>query len=362
MSSDLISLMPWHSNSLTQQSSSPRAAAHTAMETKAMRAFILLLAVCFTAAGAHGEPTTWQREGWNKTDFARTRISWNEIVSGGPPRDGIPPIDQPTFVPAAADKDLAANEPVIGLEIDGDARAYPLRILIWHEIVNDTVGGAPVAVTYCPLCNSSVVFDRRVGARVFDFGTTGKLRNSDLVMYDRQTESWWQQFTGESIVGEMVGTELKLVPARLESFADFRARHANGRVLVPNDPNFRRYGQNPYVSYDSARSPFLFYGELPKNIEPMARVVVVRRGQEPPLIVTLEHVRRHGSIKVGRIELAWKAGQASAVDTAEIARGRDVGSIVAEEIADSGTRRPLVYDVTFAFVAHAFHADVPIRD
>src|SRR5262249_29463504 len=144
---------------------------------------------------------------------------------------------------------MSDNEPVISLALDGDARAYPIRILIWHEIVNDVVADTPVAVTYCPLCNAALVFRRTLDNRTFDFGTTGKLRNSDLVMYDRQTESWWQQFTGEAIVGVMSGGKLRLIPSRLDSFARFRQRHPDGRVLVPSNPNARKYGANPYVGY-----------------------------------------------------------------------------------------------------------------
>ena len=182
------------------------------------------------------DPARRQQEGWTKTEFNKARVSWEEIVSGGPPKDGIPSIDDPMFKSVVEDKELTPSDPVVGLAIGGDARAYPLRILIWHEIVNDTVAGVPVTVTYCPLCNSAVVFDRRVPPHVLDFGTTGKLRNSDLVMYDRQTESWWQQFTGEAIVGALTGTQLKLLPARLESFAEFKARHPAGQLLVPTDP------------------------------------------------------------------------------------------------------------------------------
>ena len=160
------------------------------------------------------------------------------------------------FKSVVDDKELTPSDPVIGLAIGGDARAYPLRILIWHDIVNDTVAGVPVTVTYCPLCNSAIVFDRRVPPHVLDFGTTGKLRNSDLVMYDRQTESWWQQFTGEAIVGALTGTQLKLLPARLESFAEFKARHPAGQLLVPTDPKKRDYGRNPYVGYDLSAGPF----------------------------------------------------------------------------------------------------------
>jgi hypothetical protein len=213
-----------------------------------------------------------------------------------------------------------------------------------------------LAATYCPLCNSAIVFDRRVGERLLDFGTTGKLRNSDLVMYDRQTETWWQQFTGEAIVGELLGAELKLVPALLEAFADFKARHAAGRVLVPNDPSKRRYGANPYAGYDTAAAPFLYRGDMPKGIEPMARVVVVRTSRAKPVIVALDHLRKSGTLTLEGVRLAWKAGQSSAVDHAEIAKGRDVGTV--EATNSQGTLLP--YDVTFAFVAHAFHPDVPI--
>ncbi len=313
------------------------------------------------ASAALADPATWKKEGWTKTDFTRAKIKWEEILSGGPPKDGIPSIDRPDFKAVAEIRDLAPNEPVIGLEIAGDARAYPLRILIWHEIVNDVVGERPVTVTYCPLCNSAVVFDRRVGGRLLDFGTTGKLRNSDLVMYDRQTESWWQQFTGEAVVGELLGDELKLIPARLESFAEFTARHPTGKVLVPNSPSMRRYGTNPYVSYDTSRAPFLYRGSMPEGIEPMARVVVVKADRSKPVIVSLEHLRKLGAVSLKGVRLTWRAGQTSALDVAQIAKGLDVGTVEAVSDAPESKGALLPYDVTFAFVAHAFHPDVPIE-
>ena len=319
---------------------------------------IAIAATCAVAARA--DPATWRAEGWVKTDFARTSIDWSDILSGGPPKDGIPSIDQPKFVAIADDKDLAAVEPVIGLEIGGDARAYPLRVLIWHEIVNDTVGGTPVTVTYCPLCNSAIVFDRRSAGRVLDFGTTGKLRSSDLVMYDRQTESWWQQFTGEALAGELLGTKLKLVPSRLESFAQFKMRHPEGKLLVPADPAFRPYGSNPYAGYDTSVSPFLYRGDLPEGLEPMARVAVARREGGKPVIVLLEALRKAGTLKVTDVEFSWTGGQSSAVDTPEIAKGRDVGTVDAAEVVAGGLRRQLTVDMTFAFVAYAFHPDVAI--
>jgi hypothetical protein len=163
-----------------------------------MREVAVALVFWMTAGAPLGaEPAHWRLE-WPNTDFTRHSVDLEEIIPGGPPKDGIPSIDGPEFVPVA-EAALPENEPVIGLVVSEDARAYPLRILIWHEIVNDVVGGVPVAVAYCPLCNTGLVFDRRVGEEVLEFGTTGKLRRSDLVMYDRTTESWWQQFLGEAI-------------------------------------------------------------------------------------------------------------------------------------------------------------------
>jgi hypothetical protein len=311
-------------------------------------------------SSAKADPAAWKQEGWSKTDFTKSRIAWGEIVSGGPPKDGIPSIDKPTFKTAAEDRELAGNDPVIGLEINGDARAYPLRILIWHEIVNDMVGGMPVTITYCPLCNSAVVFDRRVPPHVLDFGTTGKLRHSDLVMYDRQTESWWQQFTGEAIVGALAGTELKLIPARLESFAQFKTRHPGGKVLVPNNPGLRGYGRNPYVGYDMAAAPFLYRGDYPKDIEPMARVVVVRPAPGRVVAVTLEHLRKRGRLTLGDVDLAWQPGQSTALDHWDIAQGRDVGSVIATMQGQDGQRRDVPSDVTFAFAVFAFHPEIVI--
>lgn len=323
-------------------------------------ATLCLLAVAAQSYVASADPARWRQEGWTRTDFSKSRIGWQEIMSGGPPKDGIPSIDRPIFRSVADDKELAPNDPVIGLAIEGDARAYPLRVLIWHEIVNDTVGDVPVVVTYCPLCNSAVVFDRRVSPHILDFGTTGKLRNSDLVMYDRQTETWWQQFTGEAIVGALTGAELKLVPARLESFAEFKARHPDGKVLIPNDPVKRDYGRNPYVGYDLSAAPFLFRGDLPKDIEPMARVVVLRPGSGELMAVTLELLRKKGSLVLGGVELAWKSGQASALERREVAQGRDVGTVTASLKDSEGRRRDVPYDVTFAFVVHAFYPQLTI--
>ena len=314
-------------------------------------AFLLVSSISWAQEGR------WKAQGW-KTDFSRKSVNFGEILSGGPPKDGIPPIDNPQFIAVADEADLTDRDPVIGLAVNGDARAYPLSILTWHEIVNDKVGGTPVTVTYCPLCNAAIVFDARVDGKALSFGTTGKLRNSDLIMYDRGTESWWQQFIGEGIVGAYTGQKLKLLPARLESWKEFRERHPDGQVLVPNNARMRDYGRNPYVNYDLAARPFLYDGSMPQGIEPMARVVVIRQEQGEPLIVTMEELRQNTPLELEGFQLSWREGQASALHTRQISQGRDVGTVLAKRISDGAD---VPYDVTFAFVAHAFHPEVEIR-
>ena len=294
---------------------------------------------------AQANPDYWKLS-WPKTDFSRSSVDFSEIFSGGPPKDGIPSIDRPRFAPVG--NQIEDTEPVIAFAHGGDARAYPLRILIWHEIVNDVVGGLPVAVTYCPLCNASIVFDRRYDGRIMEFGTTGKLRNSDLVMYDRQTESWWQQFSGTAIVGKLQGAMLAILPSRVESFARFRDRFPEGKVLLPTNPVMRPYGMNPYVGYDSSPYPFLYKGELPVGIKPLAYVVRVGREAWP-----LETLRKVGKITRGDLELTWSPGQNSALDNTLISDGRDIGNVVVQRVT-RGSRQDVAHDVTFAFVFHAF--------
>jgi len=315
-------------------------------------------ALCMVSNAA-ANPDAWKQRGWAETDFSKTSIEFSDILSGGPPKDGIPSIDEPAFRPASEIKGIAATEPVIRLEVNGDLRAYPLQVLTWHEIVNDTIGGVPVAVTYCPLCNAALVFNRTVAGEATTFGTTGMLRNSDLVMYDRKTQSWWQQFTGEAIVGSETGNELEMLPSRVVAFGDFAAEAPNGKVLVPNNPSMRAYGRNPYAGYDSAARPFLYNGEMPDGIAPMVRVVAIKdRGS--PKAVSLVTLREKGEMSVGDITLHWTPGVNSALDKGQIAKGRDVGAVRAVRKGADGKEVDVVHDITFAFAFHAFHPKAEI--
>jgi hypothetical protein len=250
-------------------------------------------------------------------------------IRGVVPPDAIPALEDPAFEPASGVEWLAGVEPVLALEVNGDARAYPLRIMTWHELVNGTVGGVPVTVSYCPLCNSAVAYDRRVGDRILDFGTSGALLNSSLVMYDRQTESLWSHYTGQAVVGHLVGAELDLIPVQTVSFEAFLESHPDGHVLSLDTGHFRRYGQNPYEFYDSNNRPFLFSGPLDDRLEPIARVVALRAGSEGAVIPNdvLAERRVVPFTFAGRELVAlFEPGTASALDNPLIEEGRDVGA------------------------------------
>ncbi len=268
--------------------------------------------------------------GWD-TDFSLHSVPFSEIISGGVPKDGIPPLDSPNFVePAEAGQWLGDREPVISFELNGDARAYPLQILTWHEIVNDQVGGTPVAVTFCPLCNSAIVFDRRLEGVTLDFGTSGRLRHSDLIMWDRQTQSWWQQLTGNAIVGQLTGRQLDFLPAAIVSWAAFKEAYPQGRVLSRNTGHVRRYGQNPYGGYDdTARPPFLYRGDLDGRLLPKERVVALNiEGRDLAFPYTVLEKEGVVNYTVGSRDIAvfYEKGTASALDSISIKDSRDVGA------------------------------------
>jgi hypothetical protein len=312
-----------------------------------------------TPADLDDPPPSSLTRGWS-TDFSKHSVPFTEIRSGGPPKDGIPPIDAPRLLSVDEVDFLEAREPVIVLEVDGQARAYPIQILIWHEIVNDEVAGVPVAVTFCPLCNTAMVFDRRLEGRVLDFGTTGNLRHSDLVMYDRQTESWWQQFGGDGIVGEHTGKRLDRIPARMVAWEEFRDGHPAGLVLSRDTGHTREYGRNPYVGYDDVDSPPFFPVENQDDdrLPPKERVVYLERGDEAVVVpFSVLQKRRSVRVEVGgsELEVRWRQGVASPLSGPGTADGRDVGTV---EVLEDGEL--VVFEEPFWFAVAAFRPDVRI--
>lgn len=276
------------------------------------------------------------------TDFTQRLISFDEVLSGGPPKDGIPAIDDPMFVSTTeADEWVEDLEPVAVLQENDEVRIYPFQILTWHEIVNDVVGGRPVAVTFCPLCNTAIAFDATAGGMQLDFGTTGRLRFSNLLMYDRQTESWWQQATGEAVMGEFTGEQLTFLPVSVISWADARSRFPEAMVLSRDTGFNRNYGRNPYAGYDNINSsPFLFDGPpSPDQLPPMARVTTVELNGEAvayPNQVLEEAVVANDTVGDVDVVVFWQPGVASALDSSDIAAGRDVGASAVFERALNG--------------------------
>ncbi len=269
-------------------------------------------------------------------------IDLDRLVSGGPPPDGIPAIDRPLFNPTGDVNFLDDREPVVAIEVGGDARAYPVQILTWHEIVNDTVGGEPITISYCPLCNSAIAYDRQVGDRVLDFGTSGLLYNSALVMYDRQTESLWSHFTAQAVAGVLTGEELSRRPTALVAWSEWRSANPDGLVLSRSTGHQRDYGRNPYTGYDDIdQSPFLFDGEADGRLRAMTRMVGINEGDDA-VAVQLDALLEVGVLEAslaGRDVVVWALpGTASALDDSRIPDGRDVGTTGVFEAELDGRR------------------------
>ena len=316
------------------------------------------------AATSDGEPTPALFAGW-RTDWHRHTVPFGEFENGGPGRDGIPPLTEPRFEPVTeASKALPPDEPMIELVVDDAARAYPIRILIWHEIVNDTIGSLPVAVTFCPLCHTSVVFDRRVGDETLVFGTTGKLRFSDLVMYDRSSESWWQQFDGVGVVGRYAGTKLRIVPSAITTLADFAQRNPGGTVLSHDTGFDRPYGTNPYEGYDAAGSSTIFPapGTDDRRLDAKLRVVFID-DPDDPIAIPLKVVARRSPmiVRVGsrNLKITFIAGVRDALGEKIIARGDVVG---AARVVDTATGAPVAFDTPFWFAVATFRPGIRVVD
>jgi hypothetical protein len=277
------------------------------------------------------QPANLHTANWT-TDFCNSDVDFSEILVGNPTKNGIPSVTDPAMESVEeAGAWLSDRSPVIALEIDGSARAYPLAILMWHEIANDEIAGMPVAVTFCPLCNSSVTFDRRVEGEVLDFGVSGLLRNSDLIMYDRQSETWWQQLTGEGLVGQYSGILLDIVPSQVIGFGSFAERHPDGLVMSRETGHYRQYGINPYSNYDSNPGrPFLFPGAIDPRLDSAVDHVLAAIIGDSAKAYPFELLRQerviNDSIGETPIVVFYQSGVASALGDSVIKNARDIGT------------------------------------
>ena len=268
----------------------------------------------------------------------RRTVDLAELAQGAPP-DGIPAIDNPKFASFEEVREwLDDQEPVVSLEVNGDARAYPLQILLWHEIVNDTVGETPVLVTFCPLCNTALSFDRRVGGEERVFGVSGFLRRSDLIMFDRQTETLWQQIGGDAIVGVDASKRLDFLPSPIVSFADFRETYPEGVVMTRNTGFGSRYanlyGENPYTGYDRIGSRTIFgVSEFDDSrLDAKERVLTVEVDGDAiafPFSVLSEQVVIEADVGGQPVVAFWQPGALSALDATFIIGSANVGAAAA---------------------------------
>ena len=281
------------------------------------------------------QPPFPDMQDWVKTDFSQTTVDLDEMIEGGPGKDGIQSIDNPEFdTIAMAEKWLNVREPVVAFTYEGESKAYPLQILMYHEIVNDTLGDQEISITYCPLCNAAMVFARRYKGELLDFGTTGKVYTSNLVMYDRQSESWWLQFTGEGAVGKYAGATLKLLASQIVSFEQFKNAYPLGQVLSRDTGFSKKYGVNPYVSYDSRMVPIGWFYRKPfdNRLPAMERVLGVVKGNDA-VAFPFSHLKSQALVQTKIADLAVliisKSGMASAVDKRKINESKDVLAAVA---------------------------------
>lgn len=233
-------------------------------------------------------------------DLSRHSVPPGQILDGGPPKDGIPAILQPKFVSASEAGFLEANDQVVGILVEGKARAYPLRILNWHEVVDDSVGGNAFAVTYCPLTGSAIVYNRGLGPKELTLGVSGKLYESNLLFYDKSSESLWSQIKGEAIAGPLTGQRLRALPSVVTTWAAWRESHPDTLVLDVNTGYPRDYGADPYRSYENSSELMFPVATTDDRLPPKERVLglTINGADEafpfsrlakakPPLIVNL---------------------------------------------------------------------------
>jgi hypothetical protein len=269
-------------------------------------------------------------EEW-ETDFSQSQINLSSISTTGMGRDsGIIPIDNPRFVDVASAMSwLDARTPVIVVLAESEARAYPLTILLLHEIVNDSIAGLAIAVTYCPLCNSPIVYEREIDGQVLRMGVTGNLYNNNFLMYDDLTESWWHQFTGEALVGDYVGRVLRVYPSQVVAFNNFARHYPRGDVLAGDEflPH-QSYTMNPYMDYEESSSPMLNRGDYDPRLPAMERVLGVH-ANGTVMAYPFSDLEDVGAVndQIGgsAIVVFWQPGAASALDGLTIQNSRDVG-------------------------------------
>ena len=296
-------------------------------------------AMLFAHGAAFAEPLR------NGFDLAGALVPAEEILQGGPPKDGIPAIDRPTFVAARDATDLRPNDMVLAIVRNGIAKAYPIRILNWHEVVNDRFGADDIVITFCPLCGSGVAFESKAGGRALRFGVSGLLYNSDVLLYDRETHSLWSQIRAQAVAGPLKGGRLAAVPVLHTTWADWRARHRDSLVLSQKTGFSRDYDGDPYAGYEKSAElifPVRFRAEGYHPKERVLGIVLDGKAKAYPFV-----------------EMAKGAGEIAdtlAGRTVRIRYSREHQS--AEAFDAKG--QPLVATTLFWFAWAAFHPETEL--
>lgn len=220
--------------------------------------------------------SAWSKNGF---DLSNSLINADEILSGGPPKDGIPAIDNPIFTNGENTEFLKPDDRILGIEINGMAKAYPIRILNWHEIVNDSIGNKSFAVTYCPLCGTGVAFSADVNGKMLNFGVSGLLFNSDVLLYDRNTGSLWSQIMGQAVSGQLAGQKLTPIALSHTTWRAWLAEHSNTQVLSTKTGFSRNYNRDPYADYEQSRNIYFKTSrKAPDYYHPKERILGLESG------------------------------------------------------------------------------------
>lgn len=271
-------------------------------------------------------------------------IPVDEIHSGGPPKDGIPSVDQPKFLKAGQSK-LEAGDRVLGLMWNGVAKAYPVDIMNWHEIVNDRFGSDPVVITYCPLCGSGVAFHAQVRGEAIEFGVSGLLYNSDVLLYDRKTESLWSQLLSRAVTGEMNGTRLKVLPLMVTTWEEWKQLYPETVVLSRDTGHFRDYDRDPYAGYETSQGIYFPVSKKDPRYHPKEQVLGLEiKGQFKAYPVA------ELSLKAGKFKDEF-AGQTFTIDYNPVSQSARFFNSLGEEIAVIRT---------FWFAWYAFHPETAV--
>ncbi|UCF99894.1 MAG: DUF3179 domain-containing protein [Spirochaetaceae bacterium] len=312
-------------------------------------AFAIGILVLVALLGCAQASTVEEQQSSIKVDSRGVKyiVDPSKIFSGGPPKDGIPSIDNPLFVSVSeADRWIEDNELVLAIDYKGIKRVYPFQILVWHEIVNDTIAGDPILVTYCPLCGSGIAYKRILGGEAVEFGTTGKLYNSNLVMYDRKTDTWWTQIDGKAIVGELTGQELTEVSIDTVTWREWKAAHPDSEVLSQDTGFSRPYGRDPYGSY--YEDSFLMFPVENEDQRIHPKTVIFG-------------IELDGVYKAYKEEdVVQKGSFEDTVAGIRIRINRDAAGIVTFTNLDSG--QEIVKERDFWFAWYAFHPDTLVYD